>query len=361
MKLLFLYSEIGPYNIPVFKCLTQFHGARVHVISWDHKKLTPFVPPRVENVFYYKRSHYSTEQIYELAQKINPDIIYVSGWMDKGYLPTARRFKAQGIPVVVGFDDQWIGNLGQRLGVIAFRLYFKRFFSYAWVSGPRQYEFARRLGFNNKHILFNLLTCDYKLFDEASKTLANKRESYPKSFLYVGHFSTVKGTDILVEAFRNYRRELKGNWKLICVGTGELYHLVENEPGVEAIDYINQRELAALCARSGVFVLPSRHEQWGVVVHEFATAGLPLILSNNVGAKDTFFIEGFNGISYANNSAAALSRAMLIMSKKSDSELYQMGENSHRLASRITPSISAASLISVLPRFRNDKESTITS
>ena len=354
MRILYLYSEIGPYNIPVFKCLTQSHGASVHVVSWDHKKLTPFVPPPVENVFYYKRAHYSTEQIYELAQTIDPDVIYVSGWMDKDYLPTARRFRARGRPVVTGFDDQWVGNLRQRMGVLAFRLHYKRYFSHAWVSGPRQYEFARRLGFDNRHILFDLLTCDYSLFDEVAKTLIEKRTNYPKSFLYVGRFSPVKGIDILVKAFQEYRRAFNGDWTLICVGSGELRHLMENEPGVEVIDYMNQRELANLCARAGVFVLPSRHEPWGVVVHEFATAGLPLLLSDNVGAKATFFIEGFNGISYANNSTDALSRAMLVLSEETDSELWQMGENSRKLASRITPAISAASLVSIVPELRNN-------
>lgn len=359
MRILYLYSEIGPYNIPVFKCLTQSYGASIHVVYWNHKKRKPYVPPPVEGVCYYKRSDYSANQIYKLTQSIDPNIIYIVGWMDKDYLPTVRRFKARGVPVVTGFDDQWLGNLRQRMGVMAFQLYYKKYFTHAWVAGPRQYEFARRLGFDNGHILFDMLTCDHSLFDCAAQTLIEKRVNYPKSFLYVGNFSTIKGTDILVKAFKDYRRAFDGDWSLICVGNGELRHLMENEPGIEVIDYMSQRELTNLCARSGVFVLPSRHEQWGVVVHEFATAGLPLVLSDNVGAKASFFIEGFNGISYVNNSTDALSRAMLVLSKKTDSELWQMGENSRKLASRITPAISAASLVSIVPELRNDSGSSM--
>ncbi|MCD6298836.1 MAG: glycosyltransferase [Deltaproteobacteria bacterium] len=349
MKILFLYSEIGPYNIPIFRSLTQTYGASVHVVHWDHKKLKPFVPPPVDNVFYYKRSQYSAEQIYELAQSIDPVIIYVSGWMDKGYLPTAQHFKARGIPVVAGFDDQWSGNIRQRLGILIFRLYLKRCFSHAWVAGPRQYEFARRLGFDNAHILFDMLTCDYNLFSCAAEAIDSKRLNYPESFLYVGNFSKIKGTDILVRAFQQYRRVFNGTWTLICIGNGPLRHLLENESAIEVMDYMSQPDLVNLCARAGVFVLPSRHEQWGVVVHEFATAGLPLLLSDNVGSKATFFIDGFNGVSFSDNSIDALCEAMLILSGKPSSELCQMGENSRRLASRVTPSISAASLMSILP------------
>lgn len=347
MKILYLYSEIGPYNIPVFKCLTQSHGATIHVVHWDHKKLKPFVPPSIEDVSFYKRSQYSPDRIFELAQAIDPDVIYVSGWMDKGYLPTARRFRTRGIPVVAGFDDQWVGNLRQRTGVLAFRLYLWRYFSHAWVAGPRQYEFARRLGFDSRHILYDLLTCDYYLFDEIAETRREMRSSYPRSFLYVGNFRAIKGTDVLVEAYKSYHKTFAGDWTLICVGNGELRHLLASEPGIEVIDYMDQREFAKLCMRAGVFVLPSRHDQWGVVAHEFAAAGLPLLLSDNVGAKATFFIEGFNGISYSGNSANDLSRAMAVFSKKADSELRQMGENSRKLAGRITPATSAANLISV--------------
>ena len=348
MKIVYLYSELGPYNIPVFQCLTKTYRARIHVVHWDHKKLKPYIPATVENVSYYKRSEYSAKEIYRLAKSIDPDIIYISGWMDKEYLPTARRFKKKGIPVVVGFDDQWHGNLRQRLGAIAFPFLYKNYFSHAWVSGPRQYEFAKRLGFENRHIIIDMLSCDYNLFNEAGEALIQKRTRYPRTFFYVGNFSEKKGTDILLKAFKQYRRTFGGDWKLICIGNGEMWHLLENESGIEVIDYMYQREIVNLCARLGVFVLPSRREPWGVVVHEFATAGLPLLLSDSVGAKDTFLIEGYNGISYANNSVAALSRAMFDLSIKSESELLEMGSNSRKLASRITPATSAASFVSIV-------------
>jgi len=354
MKILYLYSEISPYNIPVFKCLTQAYGATIHVVHWDHKKLTPFAPSPIENVFYYKRSHYSTEQIYELAKTIDPDIVYVSGWMDKGYLPIARRFRARGTPVVTGFDDQWVGNLRQRVGVLVFRLYLERCFSHAWVSGPRQYEFVRRLGFDTSHIVFDLYSCDYDLFNEVGNVLDHKRTDYPGCFLFVGRFTHVKGIDLLVKAYQIYQKSFGGDWKLICVGNGDLRYLLESEPGIEVKDFANQQELAELCRRSGVFVLPSRREPWGVVVHEFGAAGLPLLLSDAVGAKTLFLIEGHNGYSFASNSTETLSKAMFALSRKSADELWQMGENSRRLASRITPAISAANLISVVPEYRNE-------
>lgn len=348
IKILYLYSELCPYNIPVLKSLVREYGVIIHVVSRDTNRSKPYQPPPIENVHYYKRSDFTSEQILQLAQGIAPDLIYISGWMDKGYLPTARRCKKLGIPVVTGFDDQWIGTLRQRLGVIAFRLYLNRFYSHAWVAGPRQYEFARRLGFAKSAVIFDLLTCDSRVFASAAVALQNKKSGYPRTFLYVGNFRVVKGTDILLKAFTTYRDKLGGDWKLICVGCGDLRPLLANQKNVEVLDFMEQEALGRLCARAGVFILPSRLDQWGVVVHEFAMAGLPLLVSAHVGAKDVFFIEGFNGVSYSDNEPDLLAQGMLAFSKKTDKELYTMGENSRRLASRIDSSISAASLMSVI-------------
>jgi glycosyltransferase involved in cell wall biosynthesis len=39
----------------------------------------------------------------------------------------------------------------------------------------------------------------------------------------------------------------------------------------------------------------SRHEPWGVVVNEAAASGLPLVLSDRVGAAHDLLVDGENG------------------------------------------------------------------
>ena len=52
-------------------------------------------------------------------------------------------------------------------------------------------------------------------------------------------------------------------------------------------DFIQPENLEKV-KNAGCFVLPSLKDNWGVVVHEFAAAGLPLIISDGVGAKLLF-------------------------------------------------------------------------
>ena len=56
------------------------------------------------------------------------------------------------------------------------------------------------------------------------------------------------------------------------------------------------RNLPAYFAQADVFVLPSRHDGWGVVVNQALAAGLPIIASDAVGAGLDYVENGINGV-----------------------------------------------------------------
>lgn len=97
-----------------------------------------------------------------------------------------------------------------------------------------------------------------------------------------------------------------------------------------------------------IFCLPSRKEPWGVVVHEMASAGLPLLLSSQVGAAKDLLIDGWNGYSFEANSSFSLKESLLKLLTVSSTRRNKIGENSRILAQRFSPRIAAASLKSVI-------------
>jgi glycosyltransferase involved in cell wall biosynthesis len=352
MKILYLYSEIMGYNLPIFAELARHHGAEVHVVHWDKNKLTPFSPEPISGVTFYARSSYTNIELQSFVKKMTPDLIYVSGWMDHGYLSACASAKERGTTVVVGFDSQWTGSLRQRLGVLFMRLHFrKKHFSFAFVPGPLQAAYARNIGFAEEEIIPNLLSADTAIFKQAAATLEHsKRSVYPQNFLYVGRFAEMKGIDILVKAFEIYKEKYKGTWTLTCIGNGPMLDLLSQNPDIITHAFMTQPELVKQASEAGAFILPSRLDPWGVVVHEFAAAGLPLILSNHVGAREQFLVEGQNGCTVKDDSPEALANAMQKISTQSDSNLIQMGKLSATLAQKINPSISAISFLSALDR-----------
>ena len=352
MKILYLYTEVMGYQIPVFRALAAEYDADVHVFRWTSKNLTPYRPPQLSRIFYYDRSSFTAFEILKIAKNIQPDLVYVSGWQDRGYLLTAAYFRLMGIPVIVGFDDQWIGSLRQHFASFLGRLgVFNVLFSHAWVAGAFQTEYAARLGFHKSKIIFNLLSCDISLFrGRFKKSVLDEKTDGTHAFLYVGNFRAVKGTDLLVEAFKIYRNEFQGKWRLICVGNGPLDYLLKETDGVFLYPFTDPDQLWHYGAISDVFILPSRHDQWGVVLQEFGVLGMPLIASNTVGSASAFLVHGYNGYSFTNNSARELAQLMHKIAVLPHSERRIMGLRSRRLGLKITPELSAASLVSALYR-----------
>jgi len=348
MKILYLYSEVMGYTMATVRELAV-RGNEVHVVHWDHKKLTPYKAPVVANVYMYNRSELSVEQMEKLAKEINPAVTVVSGWMDKGYMRVAKQLRQDRRPVVIGLDSHWHSTLNQWMMLILGKLrIFSKFYSHAWVAGLYQFEYARRLGFPKNNIAYDLYSADLRLFNKAySDSIDKKAEHYPHRFLFVGRLEPVKGLDCLLQAWQQLASQ-RSDWELHLIGNGTLKAALEATEGVVVKDFMQPEQLMQEVASAGCFLLPSRGEPWGVVVHEFAAAGLPLVMSDVVGAASTFLISGLNGFSFKANDSIALANRMHQIISMSDQQLHTMAVCSHALSQRITPETSASNLLAIL-------------
>lgn len=347
MRVLYLYAEVMGYTMATVSQLVKKYGCDVHIVQWDTGKLTPYEAQKVDHVSFYNRSEYTSSSLLKLAVLIDPDIIVVSGWMDKGYLPVAKYFRERGLPVVAGLDRQWDGSIRQTFGA-CIKYFVRNYFTHAWVCGVYQYEFARRFGFAKDEIIFNLYSADLNLFNKAFEIGCDiKRVAYPHRFLYVGRLEEVKGIASLIEAWIALGDGRK-NWDLRVIGNGSKKHSFENIKGISVSNFLQPEELVDEICRAGCLVLPSLSEPWGVVLHEFAAAGMPIVCTSVCGASSAFVINGFNGFLVNPGRPQELANSMLKIVGSNDDSLRSMANNSHRLGQNITPELSAASLISTL-------------
>jgi glycosyltransferase involved in cell wall biosynthesis len=348
MKILYLYSELMGYQIPIFKEYVIKYNAEVHVLHWDHKKLTPYKPPVYNNIYYYNRSSFTLKKLKEFVLNLNPDIVYISGWMDKGYLAAVRPLRKNGIPVITGMDDIWWKTIRQRVASILFPPFRKVFFSHAWVAGPYQFEFAKRLGFKNTEIIHNCLSGDIEIFNKAYiQSIGKKKKIYPHRLLYAGRLETTKGINILIQAW-DALKEKRKDWELCIIGNGSLYDFIASHNDIVVFNFMQPEVLVKEIENSGCYILPSIFEPWALVLHEFSAAGLPIICSDVCGAAPVFVIPGYNGFTFKAGDVFDLEQKMLRIINSSDDELIHMAENSHNSGQKITPEIAAASFISII-------------
>lgn len=347
LTVLYLYAEVMGYTMCTIRELAQVFGCKVHVVHWDRRKLTPYLHYPVEGVSFYDRSGYDEHTIEALALRLRPDIVVVSGWMDAGYWRALRAMRVGGVPVVIGFDDQWHSTARQLIGAMIMKRWRRRYFTHAWVAGPYQYEFARKLGFGKERIVWNLYSGDVALFNDSFfRSAALKAKRYPHRFLFVGRLDPVKGVATLLSAWESISSEVL-DWELHFVGSGPLAADVQAAKRVSHKEFLQPRELALEAETAGCFILPSHSEAWGVVLHEFSAAGLPVICTRTCGAAPMFVVDGYNGYKCAPMDVEGLQRVILKMIRKRDDELKTMGVRSHELGQRITPAQSAGCLLEV--------------
>lgn len=336
------------YQVSTIRTLVREYSAVIKVISWDDNKDIPYKIPEVGNVTFYKKSAFNYTNIKNVVNEFKPDIIGVSGWIVKDYNKICRYAKKKGIITIAASDTQWMGTLRQKIASFIARYYHHKKFDYLWVAGPRQFEYARRLKYKNNKILYNSLSADIDLFKkEFDLNFRCKNQEYPRTILFAGRFSKEKGLESLLEIFNELNKQ-NFKWKLILVGDGPLKSEIYKNKNVEVLNYMQPEELPAIIRKSGFVILPSISEPWGLVIHEFAAAGLPIICSEQCGASTEFVINGYNGFTFDSKNRNSLKDILASLSHISDEELITMGKNSHRLSQRITPESAAANFMSVI-------------
>ena len=96
--------------------------------------------------------------------------------------------------------------------------------------------------------------------------------------------------------------------------------------------------------RSSCFVLPSAIDWYGVVVHEAAAAGLPLLVTDGVGAVAHLLQDGYNGWTVAGRDVRSVASGMTRMAALGPDRLQAMSDGSGSLARRLDPQIWARNL-----------------
>ena len=268
---------------------------------------------------------------------VRPSICICGGWFDKIYLSLTRELHKRGSSTVLSIDTPWEGKVKQIVNCMLSRVRLVPYFDFGWGAGSAQVRYLRHLGFSSNRIRRGTYSADVEKFSGIYEH-NRSREAWPHVFLYVGRYVAVKNMDRMQEAFvKACEKRPQSDWKLICIGGGALWESRFVHPRIAHLGYKNPFELQKYVGEAGCFVLPSLYEPWGVVVHEFAAMGLPLICSKKVMATEAYLRPNETGYLFDPFSVSDMTRAFISIMDLSDENLKAMGEGSHRLGLSYTP------------------------
>lgn len=346
MRIAILWTGLSGYLNACLKELAAREGVELFVCHSAPESNAPFdesqftwIPNRL-----MWRSKSDLEKLDERLRTFEPEILIHPGWLVPTYRRLARKY-ANKCWRVMTMDNCWLATWKQKAGTWISPYYLHPLADAVWLPGERQAVFARKLGFEQQTILRGLYACDQPAIAATHLARVKQARPLPRSFLFVGRFVKQKGITTLVHAYEAYRQARPDPWPLVCYGAGPLRSELEGKPGIHVAGFAQPERMPEILSAAGCLVLPSRFEPWALVVHEAASAGLPILASEKVGSAVHLVQPGYNGFIFSCGDANGLAAAMSRISDMSDAQLDQMSRASNALSQQFSPKRWADTLL----------------
>lgn len=261
--------------------------------------------------------------IFGALRDARPDVVVVSGWSTFASQAAVAWCRRRSVPYVLLVEsnerDARPGWRRTVKGAVVPRVVDGA--AEVFVVGSLARDSLRARGVPDERISVVANTVDVARFGREADELRERRHALRADLgvapddvavLSVARLAPEKGLDTLVRAVA-----LADDPRLVVLlaGSGperECLASLAAELGVRLVlaSDIAWSRIVERYVAADVFALLSRHEPWGVVVNEAAACGLPLVLSDRVGAAFDLLEDGRNGVLVPVDDAAAAGDAL---------------------------------------------------
>ncbi len=258
------------------------------------------------------------------------DVLWVHGYSTVNQMHGILAAKALGIPVLVRSDSSLADRPRGRLKLLLKRVFFaflRELIDGVLVSGTKNMEYWRHYMGAEFPLFLLPYAVDNDWFEEQSRHAVSSRSDLQAELqvdpsrpviLFASKLQTRKHCNDLIAAYEKLSpgSGLEPNPYLVIVGDGEEREALEQQAaatGFKSIRFCgfrNQSELPRYLDLCSVFVLPSRHEPWGLIVNEAMNAGRAVIVSDDVGCQSDLVTDGIEGCVYPVRDVEALAQAL---------------------------------------------------
>lgn len=276
-----------------------------------------------------------------ILDEINPQVIITTGWADAEYHAAVLWAKKSKVPCSVISDSTetdvkryWVLEWIKRQII--------KNYSTALVAGTRSREYMEKLGMPSDRISTAWDVVDNQYFFESSLKLKNDpvlKEKYPlpdRYFLCVSRYIHKKNIPYLIRNFAAFIRDMKHDRPfLVLLGTGEFQEEINRIIDSEGINnyiyqfgFIQYDEIPYFYSSALALILPSRADQWGLVVNEAMASGLPVVVSEKCGCSDDLVENHKNGFLFNPGMAGELKEALNEFLSLDDEKIKSMKQYS---------------------------------
>lgn len=349
MKILYYIASMAPSSGGVGKFLQLLSHdlgkiVDMHVVSCYSDDVLP-----LENV----KIHYihqslvrAKQEFIRILNEIKPDVVHVNCSWEPICSYVVFWAKQLQYPVVVtthGMLEPWVLNKNRWKKSIALWGYLKRAMrksDFLVATSLEEAENLKVLGYNEK-----IAIIPHGVIVE---NIPMKREwKRHHEIFFLALLRPNKGADLLLEAIADIRSRLR-DYKVIIGGFGsdEYVDRLRKEItklGLEDIvsmpGRVSDVEKYVLYQQADVFILPTLHENFGIVVAESLACGTPVITTKGAPWQD---LQTWNCGWWIERNVGSLVYALNEFLELSEGQLEQMGRNGRRLIEKKYSSVQMA-------------------
>ncbi len=373
LKLVILTEIIAPYRIPVFNELAQHPEIDLHVIflaetdptqrQWrvykDEIKFSYEVLPswRLRLSRYHCLLNWGVRKA---LRRTRPDAVICGGYNYLASWIALRWANRRNIPFLLWMEST---ARDRRRGHALVESLKTNFIRRCWgfvVAGKSSREYVRSFGIRPGRIFDAPDAVDSLFFmrevENTRRRALQERQllALPTHyFLFVGRLIREKGVVDLLDAYAELPSELRPEWGLVYVGTGDFESDLRNRAATLKLESIQFRgfaqreELACYYALADIFVFPTHSDPWGLVVNEAMASGLPVIVSEAAGCAADLVKDGWNGHLVRAGDIHQLAQAMQTLAQNPELR-REMSTRSQEQIAGYSPAHCAAGIASAI-------------
>lgn len=300
-----------------------------------------------------------TPELHQLLTRARYDAVLVQGWYVKSYLQAIAAARRAGLPCLVRGDSHLhmrSSRLKRWAKYVPYRVLMRQFAA-ALAVGTWSRAYFRHYGIPAARIHLAPHSVDNAYFGLQAERARAKRAELRARFglsaaatvlLFVGRLIPRKRVADVIEAVARvpHRR-----FELLLVGDGPLRGALQalaeaRGVALRCAGFLNQSELPSAYAVADLLILPGGEaETWGLVVNEAMAAGLPALVSDQVGAGPDLVRPGQTGAIHRHGDVAELAQ---ILDAYDPVDWQRMGRLAQVHVQQWSPEAAAAAVVQSL-------------
>ena len=325
MRVLVFHPALAPYRIDLFNALSEVYTVRIVFLnrdvqyqSYNQTKLLKSL--LAEYGYLEKKLNIFERQIHygisAETRSFRPDIIVTHEFSATTFFVTIRKMLGCKIPHVVWTaDNPMVIESENPIRTLMRKFILPRLNGLIVYAEETRAYYQENCGFQEHIGICPNAQLESRLREKLESELSRTEElcikhelNGKKVVLFVGRLARVKRLDLLINTFAAIHVD-HPETILVLVGDGPDKESLEERALSKGVGqntifagHVEGSELYAWFNCGSVFALTSESETWGAVVNEALVAGMPVVCSDQAGAR-VLIEDGVNGeVVNANNS-----------------------------------------------------------